>query len=140
MLALRGITWLLLLQSMGEVISRGLHLPLPGPVVGMLLLLLALRWPIVHDSVRVVAEFLLQHLSLLFVPVGVGVMTHLDVLGQYGVRIAIVIVLSTWISLAVTGLVLRALMRDEVAPDAAALTSTEASTFNDSANAEPDHG
>ena len=140
MLALRGITWLLLLQSMGEVISRGLHLPLPGPVVGMLLLLLALRWPIVHDSVRVVAEFLLQHLSLLFVPVGVGVMTHLDVLGQYGVRIAIVIVLSTWISLAVTALVLRALMRDEVAPDAAALTSTEASTFNDSANAEPDHG
>ncbi len=140
MLALRGITWLLLLQSMGEVISRGLHLPLPGPVVGMLLLLLALRWPIVHNSVRVVAEFLLQHLSLLFVPVGVGVMTHLDVLGQYGVRIAIVIVLSTWISLAVTALVLRALMRDEVAPDAAALTSTEASTLNDSANAEPDHG
>ena len=140
MLALRGITWLLLLQSMGEVISRGLHLPLPGPVIGMLLLLVALRWPIVHDSVRVVAEFLLQHLSLLFVPVGVGVMTHLDVLGQYGVRIAIVIVLSTWISLAVTALVLRALMRDEVAPDAAAQASTEASTVNDSANAESDHG
>ena len=140
MLALRGITWLLLLQSMGEVISRGLHLPLPGPVIGMLLLLVALRWPIVHDSVRVVAEFLLQHLSLLFVPVGVGVMTHLDVLGQYGVRIAIVIVLSTWISLAVTALVLRALMRDEVAPDATAQVSTEASTVNDSANAESDHG
>jgi putative effector of murein hydrolase LrgA (UPF0299 family) len=125
MQALRGITWLLLLQSMGEVMSRGLHLPLPGPVVGMLLLLFALRWPIVSDSVRVVAEFLLQHLSLLFVPVGVGVMTHLDVLGQYGARIAIVIVLSTWISLAVTALVLRALMRghaetDAVAPEPAA--------------------
>ncbi len=125
MQALRGITWLLLLQSIGEVMSRGLHLPLPGPVVGMLLLLFALRWPIVSDSVRVVAEFLLQHLSLLFVPVGVGVMTHLDVLGQYGARIAIVIVLSTWISLAVTALVLRALMRghaetDAVAPEPAA--------------------
>jgi holin-like protein len=116
MQALRGITWLLLLQSLGEIISRGLHLPLPGPVVGMLLLLLALRWPLVHDSVQVVAEFLLQHLSLLFVPVGVGVMTHLDVLGQYGVRIAIVIVLSTWISLAVTALVLRALMREDAEP------------------------
>jgi putative effector of murein hydrolase LrgA (UPF0299 family) len=113
MLALRGITWLLLLQSIGEVISRALHLPLPGPVVGMLLLLFALRWPIVHQSVQGVAEFLLQHLSLLFVPVGVGVMTHLDVLGQYGVRIAIVIVLSTWISLGVTAWVLRALMRDD---------------------------
>ena len=86
MQALRGITWLLLLQSIGEVISRALHLPLPGPVVGMLLLLFALRWHLVHDSVSVVAEFLLQHLSLLFVPVGVGVMTHLDVLGKYGAR------------------------------------------------------
>ena len=114
MQALRGITWLLLLQSLGEVISRGLHLPLPGPVVGMLLLLLALRWPSVNNSVQVVAEFLLQHLSLLFVPVGVGVMTHLDVLGQYGVRIAIVIVLSTWISLAVTALVLREIGRAHV--------------------------
>ena len=126
MLALRGITWLLLLQSMGEVISRGLHLPLPGPVVGMLLLLFALRWPLVHNSVQVVAEFLLQHLSLLFVPVGVGVMTHLNVLGQYGVRIAIVIVLSTWISLTVTALVLRALMREETAPSATNAADAEA--------------
>ena len=113
MQALRGITWLLLLQSIGEVISRGLRLPLPGPVVGMLLLLVALRWPLVQESVGAVAAFLLQHLSLLFVPVGVGVMTHLDVLGTYGVRIAVVIVLSTWASLAVTALVLRALLRDE---------------------------
>lgn len=112
MQALRGITWLLLLQSIGEGISRGLHLPLPGPVVGMVLLLMALRWPSVHNSVRAVAEFLLQHLSLLFVPVGVGVMTHLDVLGQYGVRIAIVIVLSTWISMVVTALLLTVLMRE----------------------------
>ncbi len=118
MQALRGITWLLLLQSIGEVISRSLHLPLPGPVVGMLLLLPALHWSLVRESVQGVAEFLLQHLSLLFVPVGVGVMTHLEVLGKYGARIAIVIVLSTWISLAVTALVLRSLMRDDAEPAA----------------------
>ena len=51
-------------------------------------------------------QFLLSHLSLLFVPVGVGVMTHLGLLGQYGVRMLVVIVLSTWIGLAVTALVL----------------------------------
>jgi holin-like protein len=113
MQALRGITWLLLLQSVGEVISRSLHLPLPGPVVGMLLLLFALRWPLVSRDVQAVTEFLLQHLSLLFVPVGVGVMTHLDTLGQYGMRLAIIIVLSTWVSLAITALVLRALMRGD---------------------------
>jgi putative effector of murein hydrolase LrgA (UPF0299 family) len=113
MQALRGITWLLLMQSIGEVLARALRLPLPGPVVGMLLLLVALRFSLVSNSVQAVAEFLLQHLSLLFVPVGVGVMTHVAILSQYGVRIAIVIVLSTWISLAVSALVLRALMRGE---------------------------
>jgi len=44
---------------------------------------------------------------LLFVPVGVGVMTHLGLLGQYGLRMLIVIVLSTWIGLAVTALLLK---------------------------------
>ena len=112
MQALRGITWLLLLQSIGELLTRALHLPLPGPVVGMLLLLLALRWQSVQDSVGAVAEFLLSHLSLLFVPVGVGVMTQRHVITQYGLRIGVVIVLSTWISLAVSAWVLRRLMKN----------------------------
>ena len=96
------------MQSLGELVSRGLGLPFPGPVVGMLLLLLALRWPAVRAPVAACAGFLLSHLSLLFVPVGVGVMTHLGLLSQYGVRMLAVIVLSTWAGLAVTALVLRA--------------------------------
>ncbi len=113
MKALQGLAWLLALQSAGEALSRLLHLPFPGPVVGLMLMLLALRWPLVRASVQGAAEFLLAHLSLLFVPVGVGVMTHLDLLGQYGVRLLLVIVLSTWVALAVTALSLRALMRNE---------------------------
>jgi len=105
---LRGMAWLLAMQSLGELLSRGLKLPFPGPVVGMLLLLLALRVPAIHSSVAACANFLLSHLSLLFVPVGVGVMTHLGLLGQYGARMLAVIVLSTWIGLIVTVLVLRA--------------------------------
>ncbi|MBL8372393.1 MAG: CidA/LrgA family protein [Burkholderiaceae bacterium] len=108
--ALRGLTWLLVLQSIGEVLSRGLQLPLPGPVVGLVLLLGALNWAPVRDSVAAVADFLLGHLSLLFVPVGVGVMVHLDLLGRYGLRLAAVVVVSTWIGLAVTALLLRALI------------------------------
>jgi holin-like protein len=94
------------MQSLGELLSRGLTLPFPGPVIGMLLLLLALRWQAVREPVSACAGFLLSHLSLLFVPVGVGVMTHLDLLGQYGLRMLAVIVLSTWIGLAVTALLL----------------------------------
>lgn len=117
--ALRGLTWLLVLQSLGEALARGLRLPLPGPVIGMVLLLLALGWAPVRDSVAAVADFLLGHLSLLFVPVGVGVMVHLDLLGRYGLRLAVVIVVSTGVGLAVTALVLRALLP---AADATAAT------------------
>ncbi len=106
MMGLRGLAWLLALQSIGELLARAFSLPFPGPVVGMLLLLLALRWPAVRAPVAACAEFLLSHLSLLFVPVGVGVMTHLGLLGQYGLRMLMVIVLSTWVGLAVTALVL----------------------------------
>lgn len=111
MQALRGFAWLLLLQSAGELLSRALHLPFPGPVVGLVLLLGALNVQAVRAPVAACADFLLAHLSLLFVPVGVGVMTHLDLIGEYGLRMLLVIVLSTWIGLAVTALVLRALIR-----------------------------
>jgi len=107
-----GMAWLLALQSMGELLSRALALPFPGPVVGMVLLLLALNVGAVREPVGQCADFLLSHLSLLFVPVGVGVMTHLSLLGQYGGRMLVVILLSTWIGLAVTVLTLRALGRN----------------------------
>ena len=111
MQALRGLAWLLAFQSAGEVLSRGLNLPFPGPVIGMMLLLAALRWRVVREPVSVCADFLLAHLSLLFVPVGVGVMTHLSLVSQYGIRILAVLVLSTLAGLVVTVLGLHLLQR-----------------------------
>ena len=104
---LQGLALLLLMQSAGEALSHFLQLPVPGPVVGMVLLLLALRWAPVQQAIAPAACFLLPHLPLLFVPVGVGVMTHLALLGTHGLRLVVVIVLSTWIGMAVTALVLR---------------------------------
>ena len=113
MKALKGLACLLLMQSGGEALSHFLKLPVPGPVVGMVLLLLALRWQPVQDAVAPAAGFLLQHLSLLFVPVGVGVMTHLALLSSYGLQLVAVIVLSTWMGMAVTAQVLRLLQPKE---------------------------
>ncbi len=107
MTALRGLAWLLALQSLGEMLARGLHLPFPGPVIGMVLLLAALYWEPVRVPVAACADFLLAHLSLLFVPVGVGVVTHLGLLADYGARMLVVVVLSTWAGIVVTVLVLR---------------------------------
>ncbi len=112
---LTGLAWLLLCQSAGEVLAHLLALPLPGPVVGMLILLFALQLHAVRAPVAAVADALLSHLSLLFVPVGVGVMTHMGLLSTYGLRMLVAIVLSTWIGLVVTALVLRRLLRREQA-------------------------
>ena len=111
MQALRGLAWLLVFQSAGELLARGLKLPFPGPVVGMLLMLLALRFESVREPVGTCADFLLSHLSLLFVPVGVGVMTHLSLVSQFGFRMLAVIVLSTLAGLAVTALCLHGFKR-----------------------------
>ncbi len=107
MQALRGLAWLLAMQSAGELLARALKLPFPGPVVGMLLLLVALRSPMVKGDVGVCADFLLAHLSLLFVPVGVGVMTHMGLVAQYGLQMLVVVVVSTLLGLAVTALTLK---------------------------------
>ena len=114
--ALRGLAVLLLCQSAGEAVSRLARLPLPGPVLGLLLLWTLLNLPALRASVAAAAEPLLQHLSLLFVPVGVGVIVHLDLVARLGPRMLLALVLSTWVGLAVTALVLRALLPGPAAP------------------------
>ncbi len=116
--ALQGFALLLVLQSIGELLSRGLSLPVPGPVVGMLLLLVALSWQVVREPVAACAPFLLSHLSLLFIPVAVGITSYLPLLGTYWLRLMVVIVVSTWIGLAVTVLALRRLAPRSDTPDA----------------------
>ena len=109
--ALRGLAALLVLQAIGEALAHAFALPLPGPVVGMILLIAALTFPQLREPVKAAAEALLGHLSLLFIPVGVGVITHLDMISRYGVRLLVVIVVSTWIGMAVTALLLNVLLR-----------------------------
>ncbi len=111
--ALRGLALLLVLQSAGDGLAHALRLPVPGPVLGMVLLIAALRVERLRTPVRAIAELLLSHLSLLFVPVGVGVITHLDLLSSNGGPLLAAIVLSTWVGMAVTALVLRRLLGED---------------------------
>lgn len=120
--ALQGLALLLLAQSAGELLVRALRLPLPGPVLGLGLVLAALAWApsrrLVAAPVEAVAELLLAHLSLLFVPLGVGVIAHLGLLGGHAGALVLVLLLSTVVGLAVTALVLQALWRDDAADKA----------------------
>ena len=107
---LGAITLLLVYQLVGEVIVLTLGMPVPGPVIGMLLLFLTLvvRGR-VSEALRDTANGLLTHLSLLFVPAGVGVMVHFSRLGSEWLPLAVALVASTVITIAVTALVMQAL-------------------------------
>lgn len=107
-----ALTQLLVFQLVGEVLGRALGLPVPGPVIGMGLLFLTLALRKGPDpELRSTASGLLQHLSLLFVPAGTGVMLHLQRLADEWVPLTLALVVSTLASLAVSALVLRPMAR-----------------------------
>ena len=110
---LSAITQLLLFQLAGELLARGLELPVPGPVLGMVLLfaMLVLRGG-VDGELQHTAQSLLQHLSLLFVPAGAGIMLHLQRIADEWLPIAVALFGSTFIGLAVTAFVIRAMAGD----------------------------
>lgn len=92
-----GLTWLVGLQLVGELVVRVADLPVPGPVVGMLLLFVLLRLRRYDDSRSVVraGSGLLRHLQLFFIPAGVGVVAYWSVLGRDAVPITVAI-LGSW--------------------------------------------
>lgn len=107
---LHAITLLLIFQLAGEAIALAFALPVPGPVIGMGLLFatLALRGG-PSQALRNTAQNLLQHLSLLFVPAGVGVMLHAQRMADEWLPIVVALVASTFLTIAVTAFVLRRL-------------------------------
>ena len=109
---LTGLTLLLIYQLIGEVLVLMLDLPIPGPVIGMLLLLVSLLgYGGLLDKVSDGADALLGHLSLLFVPAGVGVMVHFHLLAEQGISIIITLLVSTLLTLSLTALLLQWLRR-----------------------------
>lgn len=99
-------------QLVGEVASRGLGLPLPGPVIGLLLLVAAcMLRPALAERIRPTSQGLLQHLSLFFVPAGVGVVAHMGLIRDQGLALALAIAGSTVLAIAAGALAFVAVAR-----------------------------
>ena len=109
---LEALTLLLACQLAGEVLVRLIELPVPGPVLGMGLLFAGLAWRgDVPEPLERTCQGLLEHLSLLFVPAGVGIMVHFARISGEWLPILAAVLVSTALAIAVSALVMRALMR-----------------------------
>jgi putative effector of murein hydrolase LrgA (UPF0299 family) len=107
-----SLSLILLCQLAGEVFVRGLALPMPGPVIGLMLLLVLLvardrfavlaRGPLQGDGVESASRGLLANLSLLFVPAGVGVVQKPDLVAEHGIAFLGVLAVSVLVTLLVT--------------------------------------
>jgi putative effector of murein hydrolase LrgA (UPF0299 family) len=107
-----SLSLILICQLIGEVTVRGLGLPMPGPVLGFVVLLLLLllrdrfamfsRGPLKDGGAERASRGLLAILSLLFVPAGVGVVQKLHLLAEHGIAIVAALVISVIITLLVT--------------------------------------
>ena len=105
---LEYLTLILACQLAGELLVGAADVPFPGPVAGMILmfLFLAVKGGI-PEELNKLSQALLNNLSLLFVPAGVGVMVHLELLGKDALPLSTALVVSTLLTIAVTALVMK---------------------------------
>ena len=118
---LNSIFVILFFQLVGEFIQKFLELSVPGPVIGLFLLLIILlmskknyyKIPI-NFQINLInsAESLLNYLPLLFIPVGVGVVMHLSLLEDNLVPVMLVIIIGTLLTLAVTAFIMDRLLKE----------------------------
>lgn len=110
----RELLIILIIFFVGEITSKVLHLPIPGNIIGMLLLLMLLLTNTIKVSqVETIAKFFLDHLAFFFVPAGVGLLASLNILKDSWGKILLVCLLTTSITIAVTGFVVQLLTPKE---------------------------
>ncbi len=111
---LRGLTWLVLFQLLGTALNVLILPVLPGPIIGLVLLFVALLLRgQASESLQLAASSLLRYLPLLLVPPAVGVMAYTEAILDDFWAIVGVLVLSLVVSLVFTGWLMQALIRHQ---------------------------
>jgi len=118
---LNSIFTIFLFQLAGEFVQKFFELSIPGPVIGLILLLSVLllknrynRSPSTFERELVSScESLLNYLPLLFIPVGVGVVMHLTLLEENLISVITIIILGTLLTLGITGFIMERLLKED---------------------------
>ncbi|MFC4651539.1 CidA/LrgA family protein [Lactococcus nasutitermitis] len=98
------LLFILLFSFIGEIISDGLHLPVPGPIIGMLLLFLSLQFKILEfRHVDEVGSFLINNMTILFLPAGVGIMAKWSLISHFWLQILVIVLVALIVNMLVLG-------------------------------------
>ena len=109
---LEYLTLILACQLLGELAVTSANVPFPGPVAGMVLLFLFLLIKgEIPEALSNVSGALLTNLSLMFVPAGVGVMVHFELLGSDALPLSLALIISTLLTIVITAMVMLVLNR-----------------------------
>lgn len=109
---LRGFGIILCLSAAGEILRRFIPLPVPGSIYGLALLFVLLCLKLVKlDEVKAPAGFLIEIMPVMFIPAAVGLMDRVDEVSGIIVPIMVIVVVSTFVVLVVSGLSSQAVIR-----------------------------
>ena len=109
---IRQTLWIIFFTFVGEVLNKVLPLPVPAGVYGLILMLIFLMRGIVRlDEVEDVGNFLLETMSIMFLPAAVGIMTVTKLLFPVLLPYTVIIFISTFLVISVTGLSAELILR-----------------------------
>lgn len=97
---------------LGELLAGSLHLPIPGNILGMIILFVLLCTKIVKvDNISTVTNFFLDHLAFFFIPAGVGLMASIGIIKSTWWQLLLVCISTTIIVMGATGIVVQTLSK-----------------------------
>ncbi|MDD3016430.1 CidA/LrgA family protein [Lactococcus chungangensis] len=98
--------YILLFSIIGETLSTVLKLPVPGSIIGMVLLFFALKFRLIRlRQIYDAGQFMIENMTILFLPAGVGIMSHWDAISKYWWQIIVIVLLAIVVNIAVIGFV-----------------------------------
>ena len=105
-------TIILVISFVGEILNHIIALPIPASIYGIVILFLCLEFKIIKlSAVKDISTFLINIMPLLFVPAAVGLMTSWDIIGSSIVSYSVIIIVSTIVVMAFSGLATQAVIR-----------------------------
>lgn len=111
---IKQLFWIFLFSFLGEMFSALLlpYMAVPGSVVGMILLFLALQFKLIKiEQVEEAGTWLTDNMGIFFIPAGVGLMSNFDILADSWLQLIIIIVITTILMMICVGRVVQSLKR-----------------------------